>query len=151
MRGVVVVLSMAIVGSCGRAQMETGKTATHRAEGTFEVKMKPEPLSEVAGKTALQRMSIDKVFHGQLEGTSQGEFLAAGNPDGSAGYVAMERVTGTLDGRAGSFALMHTGTMVEKVPELTVSVVPGFGEWGAGGVEGNNEDHCGGRAALLRV
>ena len=102
----------------------------HHAKGTFEVKMKPEPLSEVAGKTAIQRMSIDKVFHGELEGTSQGEFLATGSADGSGGYVAMERVTGTLNGKAGSFVLQHSATMNRKVPELSVTVVPdsGMGE-----------------------
>ena len=136
MRGLAMVLSMAIVGFGGTAQVSTGRTEMHHAEGTFEVKMKPEPLSEVAGKTAIQRMSIDKVFHGQLEGTSQGEFLAAGNPDGSAGYVALERVTGTLDGKAGSFALMHSGTMVERVPELMVSVVPGSGTGALVGLRG---------------
>jgi hypothetical protein len=123
--------------SFGTAQVETGKAgAMHRAVGTFEVKMKPEPLSEVAGKTALMRMSIDKVFHGQLEGTSQGEFLASGSPDGSGGYVAMEKVTGTLDGKAGSFVLMHSATMTEKVPALTVTVVPGSGTGELVGIAG---------------
>lgn len=136
MRGVLVVLCMAIVGSGTTAQINTGRTTMHHAEGTFEVKMKPEPLSETAARTGLQRMSMDKVFHGELEATSQGEFLAAGSPDGSAGYVALERVTGTLDGKAGSFALMHTGTMTEKVPELSVAVVPGSGTEGLTGLKG---------------
>ena len=114
-------------GSMQTGSMLTGEVTMHHAEGTFEVTMKPEPLSEVAGKTTLQRMSLDKVFHGQLEGTSRGEFLAAGSADGSGGYVAMERVTGTLDGRAGSFVLQHSGTMTAKVPELSVTVVPGSG------------------------
>ncbi len=89
--------------------------------------MKPEPLSEVASKTTIARMSIDKVFHGQLEAKSQGEFLATGSADGSGGYVAMERVTGTLDGKAGSFVLQHSATMTRKVPEMTVTVVPDSG------------------------
>jgi hypothetical protein len=89
------------------------------AVGTFEVKMKPEQLSEVAAATALGRMSLSKTFNGQLEATSAGEFLSAmGGVAGSAGYVAMEQVTGTLDGKAGSFVLQHTGTMNRGVPEL---------------------------------
>lgn len=119
----VAVLALGLMGG----SMQMGEATMHHAEGTFEVKMKPEPLSEVAGKSMLQRMSIDKVFRGQLEGTSQGEFLASGSADGSGGYVSMEKVTGTLDGRAGSFVLQHSGTMTEKVPEMSVTVVPGSG------------------------
>ena len=98
------------------------------AIGTFEVMMKPEQLSEVAAATAIGRMSLSKVFHGQLEGTSAGEFLSAmGSEKGSAGYVAMERVTGTLEGKQGSFVLQHSGTMNSGVPELKVTVVPDSG------------------------
>ncbi len=119
------------------AQAGTGKVGTmHLATGTFEVKMKPEPLSDVAGKTAIQRMSIDKVLHGGLEATSQGEFLASGSADGSGGYVALERVTGILDGKSGSFVLMHSATMTNKVPELKVTVVPGSGTGELAGIAG---------------
>ena len=108
-----------------------------QAVGTFVVKMKPETLSEVAAKTEIGRMSLDKVFSGDLEATSQGEFLAAmGSEKGSAGYVAMERVTGTLDGRPGSFALQHRGVMTRGTPELSVTVVPDSGtgsSWGSPG------------------
>ena len=98
------------------------------AVGTFEVKMKPETLSEVASASALGRMSLSKVFQGQLEASSVGEFLSAmGSEKGSAGYVAMEQVTGTLDGKAGSFVLQHRGTMTRGVPELKVTVVPDSG------------------------
>ncbi len=98
------------------------------AVGTFEVTMKPEQLSEVAAATGLGRMSMSKVFQGQLDATSAGEFLSAmGSVKGSAGYVAMEYVTGTLDGKQGSFALQHTGTMTRGVPELKVTVVPDSG------------------------
>ena len=105
----------------------------HHAVGTFEVKMKPEPLSEVAAKSGIMRMSIDKVIHGQLEATTKGEFLAAGSADGSGGYVAMETVTGTLDGKAGSFVLQHTATMNAKVPTMSITVVPGVGDGRTGG------------------
>jgi Protein of unknown function (DUF3224) len=108
-----------------------------QAIGTFVVKMKPETLSEVAAKTEIARMSLDKTFSGDLEATSQGEFLAAmGSVKGSAGYVALERVTGTLDGKAGSFALQHTGVMTRGAPELKVAVVPDSGTGELAGISG---------------
>jgi hypothetical protein len=98
------------------------------ASGTFEVKLGLlEPYNKSA-EAGLGRMSLDKKFHGDLEGLSQGEMLSGGMPEkGSAGYVAMERVTGTLDGRAGSFALQHSGTMSAGAHQLSVIVVPGSG------------------------
>ena len=80
------------------------------------------------------RFLLDKQFHGDLEGTSKGEMLAIGTAvPGSAGYVAMEQVTGTLNGRTGTFALQHTGTMTRGEPLLSVTVVP---DSGTGGLEG---------------
>ena len=99
-----------------------------RATGTFEVKMTPQPTEEKAASRTLGRMSIDKRFHGDLEGTSQGEMLTAGTDvKGSAGYVAIERVTGTLHGRSGNFALQHSGTMTRGAPQLAITVVPDSG------------------------
>jgi hypothetical protein len=73
-------------------------------------------------------MLLDKQFHGDLEGTSQGQMLAAsGNVEGSAGYVAIEQVSGTLQGRTGTFVLQHSGTMTRGKPHLTVTVVPDSG------------------------
>jgi hypothetical protein len=73
-------------------------------------------------------MSIEKQFHGDLEASSKGEMLTAGTSvAGSAGYVAIERVTGTLHGRNGTFILQHTGTMTRGAPELTITVVPDSG------------------------
>lgn len=73
-------------------------------------------------------MSIDKQFRGDLEATSKGEMLAASTDvQGSAGYVAMERVTGTLHGRSGAFTLQHSGTMTRDAQQLTVTVVPDSG------------------------
>lgn len=107
------------------------------AVGTFEVTMKPETLSEVAAASGLGRMSIRKLFQGQLEATSVGEFLSAmGSQKGSAGYVAMECVTGTLDGMAGSFVLQHKGTMTRGEPELSVTVVPDSGTDELAGLSG---------------
>jgi hypothetical protein len=99
---------------------------TIRANGTFEVKLTPQPAEAEA--PALGRMSIDKQFHGDLEATSKGQMLAhSTSVKGSAGYVAMEQVTGNLHGRSGTFVLQHSGTMARGAPELTVNVVPDSG------------------------
>lgn len=98
------------------------------AKGRFTVTLAPQPLSDVAEGATLGRMSIDKVFSGDLDGSSRGEMLSVmGAVKGSAGYVAMERVTATLHGHHGSFALQHSGTMDRGAPSLSVSVVPDSG------------------------
>jgi len=82
-------------------------------------------------------MSIDKQFHGDLEGTSKGEMLTAGTGvKGSAGYVAIERVSGTLNGRSGTFVLQHSGTMTHGEPHLTITVVPDSGTGELAGLAG---------------
>jgi hypothetical protein len=98
----------------------------HHAVGTFEVKIIPQKPDNKPAETAnLGRMSIDKQFKGDLEATSTGEMLAAMTEmKGSAGYVAMERVSGILHGRKGTFVLQHTATMTRGVPQLSVTVVP---------------------------
>jgi len=101
---------------------------TRRATGTFEVKLIPLPAHDTSPGTTLARMSIDKTFSGDLEGTSVGEMLAAGTSvKNSAGYVAIERVTGTLHGRSGTFILQHSATMTRGEPSLMVTVVPDSG------------------------
>ncbi|WP_248807318.1 DUF3224 domain-containing protein [Pseudomonas sp. MWU13-2100] len=96
-----------------------------QANGSFDIKLNPEPLSDIAVGTGLGRMSLDKEFHGDLVATSQGEMLSFRSAvQGSAGYVAMETVTGTLHGRQGSFVLQHSSTMTRGVPEQSISVVP---------------------------
>jgi hypothetical protein len=98
-----------------------------QANGTFEVKLNVQ-TDEKVGDPTVGRMSIDKQFHGDLEATSKGQMLSTVTEvKGSAGYVAIERVTGTLQGRAGSFSLQHTGTMNRGVPELSVTVIPDSG------------------------
>jgi hypothetical protein len=83
-------------------------------------------------------MAIDKHFHGDLEATSRGEMLMAGTSvKGSAGYVAIEAVTGKLHGREGSFVLQHSGMMTRGVPRLTVTVVPDSGTGGLAGLSGS--------------
>ncbi|MEN3338447.1 MAG: hypothetical protein V7647_2123 [Acidobacteriota bacterium] len=101
---------------------------TTRAAGTFEVTLTPLPLDDVAEGILLGRLSIRKRFHGDLDASSSGEMLSAGTSvKTSAGYVAIERVSGTLHGRVGTFVLQHTGTMTRGQPQLVVSIVPDSG------------------------
>ena len=93
--------------------------------GTFDVKLTPQPAFATTEAVTLARVGIDKQFHGPLDATSHAEMLAANTTtQGSAGYVAIELVTGTLQGRAGSFVLQHSGTMTRGAPALTLTVVP---------------------------
>jgi Protein of unknown function (DUF3224) len=108
-----------------------------RASGPFDVKLTPQPPAEGVGDPTVGRMVLDKQFRGDLEATGRGEMLATRTAvDGSAGYVAMERVTGTLHGRSGSFALQHSGTMTRGVPGLSVTVVPDSGTEDLAGLTG---------------
>lgn len=99
------------------------------AKGTLEVKLTPQkPDNKEAESANLGRMSIDKQFFGDLEATSKGEMLSAMTEvKGSAGYVAMERVSGTLQGRSGAFVLQHSGTMTRGAAQLSITVVPDSG------------------------
>ncbi len=100
----------------------------HVAKGSFDIVMKTPPPGEGAGRVSIGRMLIDKQYVGDLVAKGQGEMLSAGNPAaGSAGYVAIEHVTGTLGGRSGSFALQHAGTMHDGSSHLSIMVVPGSG------------------------
>ena len=99
-----------------------------RASGPFEVSLKPLPMDNEPGSDLLGRMSIEKQFRGDLEGTSKGQMLTGGTAiKNSAGYVAIERVTGSLKGRKGSFILQHTGLMNRGVPSLVITVVADSG------------------------
>jgi len=96
------------------------------ATGSFEVKLNP--LETYTKAATLGRMSLDKQFRGALEATSEGEMLSAATAvKGSAGYVAIEHVNGTLDGRSGTFILQHSGTMTRGAPQLSITVVPDSG------------------------
>lgn len=106
------------------------------ARGTFDVTLTPAPADSAAG-TGIGRMTIAKTFHGDLSGTSVGEMLASMSPvQGSAGYVAFERVSGTLAGRKGSFVLQHSGRMSRGAQELTIEVVPDSGTGELAGLAG---------------
>lgn len=105
------------------------------ATGTFDVKLTPQTDDKNADPS-LARMTIDKQFHGDLEGTSKGQMLAAGDPKTSGVYVAIEKFNGTLKGRSGGFILHHTGLMTRGVPQLSITVAPESGTGQLAGVAG---------------
>ncbi len=108
---------------------------TTHASGTFEVKLSPQDDKSEDAK--LGRMTIDKQFHGDLEATSKGQMLSAmTDVQGSAGYVAIEKVSGTLQRRQGSFVLQHSGTMTRGEAQLSVTVVPDSGTAELAGLAG---------------
>jgi len=111
---------------------------TTQAKGSFTVKMTPLTWSESSVDRTLTRYQIEKLFLGDLEGVSEGQMLGAGSPQsGSAGYVAIEKVTGKIDGRSGAFVLQHSGSMNHGDLTLTISVVPDSGTGELAGLAGN--------------
>jgi hypothetical protein len=117
-------------------QKEKRSHMTSHASGTFEVKMTPQAPDD-KDAAVIGRYSFDKQFQGDLKGTSKGVMVAIGTAvPGSAGYVAMEQLTGTLNGRTGAFALQHSGTMTQGVPQLSVTVVPDSGTGELAGISG---------------
>lgn len=102
------------------------RTVMTRASGTFDVKLTPQDTTDK--DAGIGRLSVAKQFHGDLAGTSSGEMLAVqtGTKD-SAGYVALERVTGTLQGRKGTFVLQHNGIANRGTNQLSVVVLPDSG------------------------
>ena len=107
---------------------------THHAHGTFTVKVQPLTPAPAEG---LSRFSIDKEIHGDLEATSKGEMFGGGDyKQGTAGYVAIEMITGTLNGKHGSFALQHSSTMDQSGAKMNIIVVPGSGTGELKGIAG---------------
>ncbi len=114
----------------------SGETKSE-ARGTFEVKLAPQPPADAAESDLVGRMSIAKTFQGDLEATSVGAMMATRTPvKGSAGYVAIERVTGVLAGRNGTFVLQHSGIMDRGNGSLTITVVPDSGTGDLAGLRG---------------
>ncbi len=112
-----------------------------KVTGEFEVSLSTTDFS-LEGKNGISfgRMVLDKKFHGELEATSKGEMLSAMTPvKGSAGYVAMEHVEGTLSGKEGSFVLLHFGTIEKGKDKLILEVVPDSGAGGLAGLSGKME------------
>ncbi len=109
----------------------------HTATGPFDVKLLPQLPSAAAEAAGLGRMTLDKRFHGAIEATSSGEMIAfRSETPGSAGYVAMETVRGTLDGREGSFVLQHSSTLDRGQATQSISVVPDSGTGALAGLAG---------------
>jgi Protein of unknown function (DUF3224) len=125
------VLAIALSSIAVFARTQAATTA--RATGPFDVKV-TQQQDDV--DPAIARHVIDKQFHGDLEATSKGEMLSTGGTQGTGGYVAIEIVTGKLNGRTGSFALQHTGSMVDNAFTLIVTVVPGSGTGQLAGIAG---------------
>ena len=121
------------------AILSSAMTSPTRATGTFDVKLTSQAADTPPDGSPLGRLTIDKQFHGDLEGTSKGEMLTAGSPTvkNSAGYVAVERVAGTLHGKKGTFALQHMGVMTRGEGKLTISVVPDSGTGELTGLSGS--------------
>jgi hypothetical protein len=128
-----------------RSSIEPAQRAAHQetvamshASGTFDVKIAPQPEDDYADGATLGRLTIDKRFHGDLTGASKGQMLTAGTPEkGSAGYVAMELVTGSLAGRSGTFIFQHSGTMNRGAATLSLTVVPDSGTGELTGLAGS--------------
>ncbi len=132
---VAIALSSTPIASAGLRQEEkelpVTQESTVRATGTFEVELEPQGQDEA---TEIGRMSLAKTFAGHFRGTSTGTMLAIyGEPKTSASYVAMERLVGELNGRSGSFVLVHKGTMSAGQESLTITVAP---DTGAGELKG---------------
>ncbi|CAN5601114.1 DUF3224 domain-containing protein [soil metagenome] len=109
---------------------------TYTANGTFDVTTTPQTDAQLA-EVSLARLMLDKKFSGDLQATGKGQMLACGTPtQGSAGYVAIEHVSGTLHGREGSFVFQHTGTMNRGEQQLSITVVPDSGTGALQGIEG---------------
>jgi len=108
---------------------------THHASGPFDVKVTPQ--DDNSADPLLNRMTLDKQYHGDLDATGKGQMLTAGTAvKGSGAYVAIEKVSGTLKGRSGTFVLQHSGTMTQNVPQLTITVVPDSGTGQLAGIAG---------------
>jgi hypothetical protein len=133
MRRIAIVLALVLTSAAYAKE----KPSMSRATGTFDVKLTPAPAAESAEGATLGRMSIDKQFHGDIDGTSTGEMLTAmSKVEGSGVYVAVERVSATLKGRKGTFALHHTGVMTRGTPQLSITVVPDSGTGDLTGISG---------------
>jgi hypothetical protein len=118
--------------------MAMNASVSATAQGNFAVKLQPLDFEGQEPGSKLGRMSIDKQLSGDLEGTTKGQMLSAfGEAKGSAGYVAIERVEGSLHGRQGGFTLQHSGTMDRGAQSLHVTVVPDSGTGDLVGLAGD--------------
>jgi hypothetical protein len=115
-----------------------GPQAMQRASGAFEIAMIPAGAPEKEGRTAIARIGLDKKYLGALAAIGKGQMLTAvTDTKGSAAYVAIERISGTLDGRQGSFVIQHAGTMSGGASEATIRIVPDSGTDALAGISGS--------------
>jgi len=142
MKQLVILFGLTLAGLAVCAKADEGasrsnqKEAPMTARGTFEVKVTQQPQDDSAGGP-FSRLFLDKQFHGDLEANSKGQMLAAGTAvEGSGAYVALELVTGRLNGKRGSFILQHKGTMRKGVYVMNVTVVPDSGTDELAGIAG---------------
>jgi hypothetical protein len=137
--GIIAVVSLgAAVAALSTTTWAKSQESAMHAEGYFDVTLAPQKIDNPqAQAAALTRLSIDKHYHGDIEGVSQGEMLACGDGKQNGGYVAIEKVTATLNGRSGSFDLLHHAVMIRGVPQdWAVSVVPESGTGQLAGISG---------------
>lgn len=135
---VVAILTLALAASLfAQSASKRSVTVSHRAKGAFDIKMTPMPADDYADGKALGRVAADKQYHGDLEGSGKGQMLTAtGEVQGSAVYVATERVSGKLGGRSGTFLLAHRGVMNRGAQQLEIDVVPDSGTSELQGIAG---------------
>lgn len=133
-----VVLAAGLVSAADESQKD--KTMTKRARGEFDVKVNPVAQEPYPDGISLGRFSLDKQYRGELEAAGKGEMLTAGTPvEGSAGYVAFERVDGTLHGKRGTFVLQHLGRMGHGAQHMAIAVLPDSATGELQGLEGKLE------------
>jgi hypothetical protein len=125
MLGAILAAALMLAAQAGAPM--AGETPMHHARGTFDVAITPVQPAPEAAPDAPGRMTLSKTFHGGLTGTGIGEMLATMAPGASGAYVAMERVTGSVDGHEGTFAMVHRGLMDKGAQDLLITIVPGSG------------------------
>jgi hypothetical protein len=138
MRNYILCLALGLAAGLTQATAhgQKGSAMAKHASGTFDVKIIPQK-DEGVGDATIARMSIDKQYHGDLEGSGKGDMLTAGTDvKGSAVYVAIERFTGALAGRRGGFSLHHRGIMDRGAPSLSIAIVPDSGTDELAGISG---------------
>ena len=136
-RRLIVALGLAMLAACATPSSSTkALPMTMHARGTFTVAMAPLPADAPAGSTH-GRLSLDKVYAGDLDATGKGEMIAIRpNAQGSGVYMAIERVTGVMNGKRGAFTLAHRGVMNRGTPDLSIDIVPDSGDGELTGIAG---------------
>lgn len=126
---------VALIGALGFNSPHSSTGSVMTARGTFEVRVTPQPADSAGGP--FSRVFLDKQYHGDLAGAGAGHMLGYETAvPGSAGYVALERIAGTLSGRRGSFVLQHAGHMAHGAMTMTATVIPDSGTEGLAGIAG---------------